>query len=184
MIDDAEIERLRSRSVYANRWMNVREDDVRFPNGHEGIYGVVEKPDFVLIVPVHSDGRIQLVEQFRYPVGGRYWELPQGSWETRRDVDPVEVARAELAEETGYSAQTMEPVAHWFEAYGFCNQGFHVYRATELTAVDAKRDIEEAGMRTAAFPMTEIVHMIASGAIKDAPSIAAFGWLQMMPGAP
>lgn len=76
-----DIERICSRVVYENRWMRVREDAVRRRDGSDGIYGVVEKPDFVVIVPMEEDGRLHLVQQFRYPVGGRYWEFPQGSWE-------------------------------------------------------------------------------------------------------
>ena len=44
------IERLRGRIAYENPWMTVHEDKVRFPNGDEGIFGVVEKPDFAVIV--------------------------------------------------------------------------------------------------------------------------------------
>jgi len=47
----AVIERVGSREVYRNRWMRVREDDVRFPDGATGIYSVVEKPDFALVIP-------------------------------------------------------------------------------------------------------------------------------------
>ena len=72
------ITQLASRPIYRNRWLSLREDKVRFPGGHEGIYTVVEKSDFATIIPVHDDGRIQLVRQYRYPVGGSYWELPQG----------------------------------------------------------------------------------------------------------
>ena len=55
--------------------MRVREDTIRRRDGSTGIYGVVAKPDFVVIVPVEDDGRVHLVEQYRYPVKGRYWEL-------------------------------------------------------------------------------------------------------------
>lgn len=179
MAKTPEIEQLSTKTVYQNRWMTVREDAVRFSNGHEGIYGVVEKPDFVLIVPIHSDGRIQLVQQFRYPVGARYWELPQGSWETEPGADPVEIARGELEEETGFRAERMEPIGHLFEAYGFSNQGFHIYLATDLQRGKLKRDVEEQGMETAAFSLDQTVEMINAGSLKDAPSIAALGILRL-----
>ena len=69
--------------------MRVREDMIRRRDGSTGIYGVVEKPDFVVIVPVEDDGRVHLVEQYRYPVKGRYWEFPQGSWEREPGVDLI-----------------------------------------------------------------------------------------------
>jgi ADP-ribose pyrophosphatase len=64
------IETTSTRLVYENRWMRVREDTIRRRDGSIGIYGVVEKPDFVVIVPVEDDGRVHLVEQYRYPVKG------------------------------------------------------------------------------------------------------------------
>lgn len=167
------------RVVYENRWMTVYEDDVRFPSGAEGIYGVVSKPDFVLIVPVGADGRLHLVEQFRYPVAARHWEFPQGSWETARDADPVAIAAGELAEETGLTAATMTHVGHLYEAYGFSDQGFHIYMATDLTEGRPDREMTEADMIAEAFPVDAVVDMITSGQIKDAPTVAALGLLRL-----
>ncbi len=59
--------------VYRNPWMTVREDNTVRRNGATGIFGVVEKPDFALVIP-YEQGGFHLVEQFRYPVKGRYWE--------------------------------------------------------------------------------------------------------------
>lgn len=79
-MEEPEIRTLSSKIVYQNRWMRVREDAIERPDGSKGIYGVVEKPDFAVIIPWDRGG-LHLVEQHRYPVGARYWELPQGSWE-------------------------------------------------------------------------------------------------------
>jgi 8-oxo-dGTP pyrophosphatase MutT (NUDIX family) len=73
------VEQVRRRIVYRNPWMVVSEDEVRRADGSPGIYGVVEKPDFAVILPRTPNG-FWLVEQFRYPVGRRAWEFPQGSW--------------------------------------------------------------------------------------------------------
>ncbi len=56
----AEIETLSSKIVYQNRWMKVHEDKIKRASGAEGIYGVVDKPDFVCILPI-EDGHIHLV---------------------------------------------------------------------------------------------------------------------------
>jgi ADP-ribose pyrophosphatase len=71
--------------------MQVREDTIRRRDGSDDLYGVVEKPDFVVIVPLNG-GHLHLVQQFRYPVGARYWELPQGSWGEAPDANPLEQA--------------------------------------------------------------------------------------------
>ncbi|MEP2641107.1 NUDIX hydrolase [Roseobacter sp.] len=177
------VKRLSRRTVYENRWMKVHEDAVRFPGGADGIYGVVDKEDFALIVPRHADGRFQLVEQYRYPVGGRYWEFPQGSWETQPGTDPEQVALGELEEETGFRARGLRKLGHLYEAYGFSNQGFHVFLADTLEVGRANRDLEEQDMKTAAFSRAAITTMISDGQIKDAQTIAALGLLAIAEGA-
>jgi hypothetical protein len=64
---DVDIETRGTRTVYESRWMRVREDSIRRRDGSEGIYGILEKPDFVVIVPLEEDRRIPLVQQYRYP---------------------------------------------------------------------------------------------------------------------
>jgi len=98
----ADIETIGTRLVYQNRWMRVREDSIRYRDGSTGIYGVVEKPDFVVIAAIDDAGRLQLVQQFRYPVGARFWELPQGAWEQQPDADPIDVLRF-LLDQNGLS---------------------------------------------------------------------------------
>ena len=79
--------------------MRVREDEILRSNGERGIYGVVEKHDAAIILPI-DQGRVWLVEQFRYTIQERALELPQGGWEMEVE-DPEELARGELREETG-----------------------------------------------------------------------------------
>ena len=74
------IETLATREVYRNHWMRVREDEILRSNGGKGIYGVVEKYDGAIILPI-DEGRVWLVEQYRYAIKERSLELPQGSWE-------------------------------------------------------------------------------------------------------
>ena len=166
------MEQLSSRVVYRNPWMTVREDEVRHPDGSPGIYGVVEKPDFALVMPRWQHG-FWLVEQFRYPVGRRAWEFPQGSWGRGAEGGQRDLARRELAEETGLRAASMTHLGHLYEAYGYCTQGFDVYLATGLTEGDPDREPTEQDMIHRAFTDAEIADMIRSGAIVDAPSLAA-----------
>ncbi len=167
------IRQISRRTVYQNRWMKLHEDRIRFPDGSEGVYGVVDKVDFVLVVPIHQDGSFQLVRQYRYPVGGRYWEFPQGSWETRPGTDPALVAAGELEEETGYRAATLDRLGYLYPANGIANQGGHVFRATGLTPGEINRDAEEQDLETARFSRAEIAAMIAGGDIRDAMTVAA-----------
>ncbi|WP_262401875.1 hypothetical protein [Actinomadura sp. CNU-125] len=97
------VRRIASRVVYENPWMVVREDEVERLDGSRGIYGVIDKPDFVLVIP-EEDGGFHMVEEFRYPIGRRTWNFPQGAAPGRAVVEPTELARRELAEETGFTA--------------------------------------------------------------------------------
>lgn len=177
-----EISRLSRKIMYENRWMKVHEDTVQFPDGSQGLYGVVDKEDFALIIPRHDDGKFQLVQQFRYPVGARFWEFPQGSWETQPGSDPEKVALGELEEETGYRSRSLRKLGHLYEAYGFSNQGFHVFLADQLEPGEAQHDHEEQDMQTAAFHRTELIEMVLTGQIKDAPTLAALSLLTISEG--
>lgn len=175
-----EIETLDTKIVYENKWMKVREDAIQFPDGHEGIYGYIEKPSFSLIVPVHGDGTIQMVEQYRYPVGKRLWELPLGVWDENPGGDPADAAHAELAEETGLRAGTMEAFGDFFVAAGLVKQLCHMFLATDLTQGEASHEVEEQGMITRAFSIEAVLEMIQSGQISDTATIAALGYLRLL----
>lgn len=168
-----------SRVVYQNRWMRVREDAIRRRDGSTGIYGVVEKPDFVVIAPLENDGRLHLVQQFRYPVRRRYWEFPQGSWEQAAQADPVEMARGELREETGLVAVRMTYAGHLFEAPGYATQGYHVFLATGLQRTEDDREREEQDLVTQEFLLPEVERMMREGEIKDGTTVAALGLLRL-----
>jgi len=172
------IKQLTSKVVYQNKWMSVREDAIERPSGAQGIYGVVDKPDFAVIAAIEDDC-IHLVQQYRYPVEARYWEMPQGTWESKHDADPLELAKGELQEETGLIAHKMEHVAHQYLAYGFCSQGYHVYLATDLQKTQNKLDPEEEDLITQKFTLAEFEQMILSGDIKDATTVNAYGLLKL-----
>lgn len=173
----AEITTSASEIVYRNRWMTVREDRILRANGLPGLYGVVEKPDFSVIAAV--EGRqIYLVEQYRYPVQGRYWELPQGSHE-EGGLTPLELAAAELREETGLVAGSMLHVGHLFVAVGYSTQGYDIFFATDLVQHCPAREPEESDLIVRAFAIDEIAQMIIDGVIKDATAVATFGLLKL-----
>ena len=167
-----------SRIAYKNRWMEVREDEFIREDGSQGLYAVVSKPDYAVIVPLEGD-RIYLVEQYRYPVAGRYWELPQGSWENEPDKAPEAHARAELKEETGLAAGRLEHAGHLFQAYGYSNQGFNIFLATGLTEGEQSLDPEEHGLICRAFSFSQIKGMIATGQIKDATTLSTLGLMMI-----
>lgn len=162
--------------MYRNNWIRVREDGIEYEDGRAGLYGVVEKPDFALVLPAERDG-FWLVEQFRYPLGRRCWEFPQGTWGAGADGTAAELARAELAEETGFRAGRLRHLGHLDLAPGLMTQEFDVYLATELTAGPVDREPTEADMRHAFVPEDDLRTMITQGHFTDAPSLAAYSLL-------
>lgn len=168
---------LSSREVYRNKWMRVREDEILRSNGEKGIYGVVEKHDGSIILPI-EDGRVWLVEQYRYTIGERAVELPQGGWEMEID-DPEELARGELKEELGLGAAKMVYLGFFWIAYGFLRQKIHVFVATGLTAQDPDPDAEEHDLVVHNVPIAEFEQMMLDGTIRDGTTLTAWGMYQL-----
>jgi 8-oxo-dGTP pyrophosphatase MutT (NUDIX family) len=167
------IRTLSSREVYRNPWLRLREDQIERSNGALGIYGVIEKDDCALIIPI-QDQTIYLIEQFRYPIQERCLELPQGGWETA-DVDPEELARGELREETGLVAETMTFLGTMWIAYGYARQRMHVFFATALTPAGAEPDPEEHDLVLRTATIAEFERMLLDGTIQDCCTIAGWG---------
>jgi 8-oxo-dGTP pyrophosphatase MutT (NUDIX family) len=165
-----------SREAYRNPWIRVREDVIERDDGSTGLYGVIERPDFGLILPAERDG-FWLVEQFRYPLGRRCWEFPQGTWGHGRDGSSEDLARSELAEETGLRAAELTRLGHLDLAPGLSDQEFDVWLATGLTPGPTAREATEADMRQAFVPETELRQMIRDGVFTDGPSLAAYSLL-------
>jgi 8-oxo-dGTP pyrophosphatase MutT (NUDIX family) len=170
------IRRVASREVYRNNWLTLREDDIRRPDGSDGIYAVVDKPTYALVIA--DDGeRLQLVEQYRYPLGLRRWEFPQGTAPGRVELEPAELAARELREETGLRAGRITRLGLLDVAPGMSSQRGWVFLATDLTEGPHERELEEQDMRSAWFPRAEVERMITDGEITDAQTIAAYGLL-------
>ncbi|BBG04242.1 8-oxo-dGTP pyrophosphatase MutT (NUDIX family) [Pseudonocardia autotrophica] len=173
------IEQISTRQVYANNWMTVREDGIRLPDGTEGVYGVVDKPTYALVVPRDDDGGLHLVEQFRYPVGERRWEFPAGTAPDRAEADPAELAVRELVEETGLAATTMTFLGMLDVAPGMSSQRGHVYLATGLIAGPPQREHQEQDMRSSWFTAGEFEELVRTGGITDAQTLAAYALLRL-----
>jgi 8-oxo-dGDP phosphatase len=167
------IERIASREVYRNPWLVLREDNIRRPDGSPGIYSVVDKPAYALVLP-YDGHRFRLVEQFRYPLGARRWEFPQGAAPDLAETEPSELAERELREETGLRATSFEALGQLDVAPGMSSQRGWVFLATGITEGQPDREYEEQDMCSAWFPRDDVEQMIRSGVIVDAQSIAAY----------
>jgi ADP-ribose pyrophosphatase len=167
------IRTLSSREIYRNPWLRLREDQIERNNGTKGIYGVIDKDDCAVILPLEGN-KIYLVEQFRYTIQQRAFELPQGGWEAP-DVDPEELARGELREETGLVASSMTYLGTMWIAYGFTKQKQHVFLASGLTQAGTDPDPEEHDLTLHTFSVDQFERMLLDGTIQDVCTLAAWG---------
>jgi 8-oxo-dGDP phosphatase len=178
------IRRLSSRVVYENPWLRLREDEIERPDPGggrvRGVYAVVEKEDFAVVVP--WDGReLTLVGQERYTLGRYTWEFPQGGV---AGATPEERARTELAEETGLRAGALRHLGHLDNAVGMSSQGYDVWLATDLTEGEPAPEAEEVDMRTRRVAPEEFERMVRDGELTDGSSVAAWALLALEGGLP
>jgi len=171
------IKTISSREVYSNPWCSVREDVIERSDGVRGIYGVMDKHPAVIIVPLERTAEgdfLWLVRQFRYTVGATFYELPQGGWEVA-EVDPEELARGELREETGLIVERMTHMTDLWIAYGAMRQIHHVYLAEGLTHGETERDPEEHDMTVHRVAVSDFEAMLLDGRVMDNCTVAAWG---------
>jgi ADP-ribose pyrophosphatase len=160
----------RSRTVFRGPIFCVRRDLVVEPalRGRRAnspvLRDIVEHQGSVVVLPVLPDGRILLVRQYRHATGRFLWELVAGGID--RGETPLNAARRELKEETGYTARRSERIASYFPTPGFLTEEMHLYRATGLRPGRANPEADEA-LEVRAFSRRELERMMRRGALRD-----------------
>ena len=155
-------------SVFDGVLLHVRKDEVELPNGHKSVREWIKHPGASAIVPLLPDDQIILVRQFRYPVGQVTLEVPAGKLD-KVGEDPIECAKRELSEETGYTAGKIWKLTTIATTVGFTDEYIHLYAATDLTAGDKHPDSDEF-INAVKVPLIAAVQMVESGKIFDAKS--------------
>lgn len=166
-----------SRIAYENPWMTLTEDEVEYRDGSTGVFAVVRTRDFSLVIPYDGE-RFTLVEQFRYTVGRRLWEFPQGSVASPADLSAAEVAAIELEEEAGLRASAWTHLGRLHAGYGRSSTAFDVFLAEGLSPVPARREVTEQDMRSATFTWEELWSLVDDGLLTDSHSLAAMALLE------
>ena len=174
--DSADVRTLASGVVYEDAWMRLRRDEIERRDGSRGTYAFVEKADFALVIPAEDDG-FHLVEEYRYPIRRRTWSFPQGGFPHGQAGSPEELARLELAQETGLQAGRLTRLGFLHCAHGITSQGGHFFLATGLEPGPPDRESEEQDMRQAWVPRARFEEMIGDGVITDDSTIAAYALL-------
>jgi 8-oxo-dGDP phosphatase len=172
------IQRVSSAEIYANPWMTLREDKIVRPDGSAGIYSVVDKPEGVIVIP-REDGRLFLVEQFRYAVSARRWEFPAGTAPDRQHMPAPALAARELSEETGLRSGRLTQIGIVDVAPGFSSQRQAVFLAEDLSAGATAREHEEQDMDGRWWSSDDVWTAVARGEICDAQTLAALTLLRV-----
>lgn len=163
---------LSSKYVYKSKWMKIRHDKTICPDGNPGSYDIVEKDNFVLIIPKVTN-RYYMIEQYRYPIKKRSIEFPQGHIEKGEKI--LTTVKRELMEETGLVSDQFTRLGFLWLAAGHNTQGYYVYLADNCKLASSEKPTgTESDMVTKVFSPEELKKKILEGKIKDSHSIAAY----------
>ena len=158
-----------SENVFEGRVFALRLDTLRTPEGHTFRREMIYHPGAVCMVPIDSDGRLLLVEQYRHGARTRLLEIPAGTLEPGED--PGETAARELREEVGMRAERVESLGGFWIAPSYATEYLHLYLCRELTPDPLPGD-EDEDIEVVRLTPYEAVAAIDSGRIIDAKSIA------------
>jgi 8-oxo-dGDP phosphatase len=173
---EPEIRTIASSVVYTDDWIRLRKDDIERRDGSRGTYAVIERRDFAIVVPAEHGG-FHLVEEYRYPVGRRSWSFPQGGFPHGETGTPEELARLELAQETGLRAKQLTHLGTLTSGHGMTNQYGIYFLATGLTPGEADPEPEEYGIKHEWVPREQFEKMVADRQIVDDSTLAAYALL-------
>jgi ADP-ribose diphosphatase len=157
------------REIHQARIIRLVAKDLVLPTGRRTTFTIVEHPGAVAIVPVHANGDVVLLKQFRPSIGEEIFEIPAGTIE--KGEAPLATAKREIIEETGFKAKSWTKIAEFYTAPGFCTEFMHVYIARGLSPAKADGDEDEI-LKPVRMPIAKALQLIRKQKIRDAKSIA------------
>lgn len=161
---------IESRTVFQGRLLSLRVDKVELQSGVISTREVVVHRGAVAILPVLPTGDVLLVRQFRLPAGKVLLEIPAGTLSPGEE--PLECAKRELKEETGYSAGKWRKLTTLFLAPGYSTERIHIFLAEELFSGETDLDEDEI-IALAPTPLERALEMVVNGEIEDAKTACA-----------
>lgn len=161
---------LSSRIILSNPWFKLRKDDVIRPDGNRGVYNTIIAPIAVGVVPCFEDDTILLVGQYRYSIDRYSWEIPEGGGKPQEK--PIQTARRELLEETGYRASHYKSLGTFHTSNCFTNEIAYLFYAWNLKPGQDKQDGNEK-ITTKRFLFNDAYQMAVEGKITDSITIVA-----------
>jgi ADP-ribose pyrophosphatase len=161
---------LEHRRLYEGQVLALDLDEVEEPGGVRAAREVVRHRGSVAALPVHADGRVVLIRQYRYAVNQLVWEIPAGR------LDPGETpgqgAGREVEEEVGLHAGHLQPISVFYTTPGFCDEIMHLFRATDLREVPPRPEADER-IEARAFAFEEALAMVRRGEVREGKTLVA-----------
>ena len=170
--------KISSENIYDGTLLHVKKDKVELPNGDISYREWIKHPGASAVIPVTDNNEIILVRQYRYPIQALTMEIPAGKLDVAGE-DPLECAKRELEEETGYSAQEYQFLTKMATTVGFSDEFIYIYAARGLKAGQQHTD-EDEFINVVTVPLAKAVEMVHSGEILDGKSVVAILMLQNM----
>jgi ADP-ribose pyrophosphatase len=165
-------------TIFHGKVFDVQVDEIEYNGtGNVATRQVAIHPGGAVVVPVKEDGKIILISQYRYPHNQVLIEFPAGKLE--KGEDPLECAKRELTEETGYTSNKISKLGKIFTTPGFCNEILHIYLAKDLIEGNHAREEGEEGMEVVELTLDEIDKKIANGEIVDGKTIAGIYYYKL-----
>ena len=166
--------KLSSERRFRNPWWSYQLDRFALPTGREGEYHYVHTEGSAMVVPVADDGRLLLVNQYRFLLDRESIEFPGGG--VKPGQTPEEAARAELAEEAGVTARELVFLGRFNPYNGVTDELCHLYVARGLVPDPHARPDETEELELAPMTPAELDARIAAGEIWDGMTLAAWCW--------
>ncbi len=162
---------LSSNIIAKNPWWTYRVDRYEIPTGYNGEYHFVHTNGASMIVPITSDGKIILVNQYRYLCNRESIEFPCGGVKEGATYDAT--AKMELEEETGYRSGDLRRVGEFNPYNGVTDEICAVYIAKDLIKSESHPDVTEE-FESVICSQAELDEMIAAARIWDGMTLAAW----------
>jgi ADP-ribose pyrophosphatase len=162
--------KLATQQIYHGRGVNIRVDTVENASGKEATREVVEHSDCVAVAVLDEQDNVLLVRQFRHAVGKFLLEIPAGGIDPGED--PVDTVCRELQEEIGYFPRKIDKLGGFYAIPGYGTEYLHCFLATDLVPGRLVAEDTES-IELVRVPSERIPHLITSGEICDAKSVAA-----------
>jgi ADP-ribose pyrophosphatase len=165
-----------SREVLKNKLFSVAEEVATDPSGFEIKRFIVRHPGSAVMMPVDDKDRVLLVKQFRLPARRELWELPAGRLDPGES--PLQTAKRELREETGYTARKWVKLASFWATPGYVDERMNLFLALDLTE-GAQQPMDDERIEVRWFSKTELGDLVRTGKIADGKTIIGyFLWLE------